>query len=503
MTESESDPTNPQQPPVPPPWPTARPGEPVQPEPVTAETVPADTAPTAPIPPEQAAPGYAQADYSQSQPTMTGPTTQAAPPPWPTQQAAPTHPAPAAKSRKPAALIAMVGVVALVAGAAGAAVGVAVSDSASTSPSTSSFVAPSNPFGGRNGGSSSGNSEGGQFGGQNGSGSGTTGNVNIDVDGIAKKVNPAIVNIETTLDGGGEAAGTGMVLTSSGEVLTNNHVINGADKINVEVGITGKTYTAKVVGYDVADDVALIKLNNASGMKTISTDTTVAKNDQVVAVGNALGKFGTPSAVGGRVTALHQKVTAGDSSDGSDTETLSDMIRIAASIQPGDSGGALVNANAQVIGMNTAADSSSGSSQFGGQFGSQTGTTGFAIPIGNALKIVDEIKSGDTSNGAHIGDRALLGVVLQDTSSNSPFDNGGDSNGASVSDVASDSPAANAGIQQGDTITGVGNTSVDSADALRSALETYHPGDKVTISWTDSSGANHHASVTLTKGPPA
>jgi S1-C subfamily serine protease len=506
MTESESDPTN-QQPPVPPPWPTARPDqpEPDQPEPVQAEPVqpepavydqgaaarPGDAEPGA------TQPGYAQADPTQPEPALAPPAAEAAPPPWP------SHPAPpAAKSRKAPALIAMVGVVALIAGAGGAAIGVAVANNGSSSPNTSSFVAPSNPFGGRNGGSSSGNSEGGQFGGPNGSGSGTTGNVNIDVDGIAKKVNPAIVNIATTLSGGGEAAGSGMVLTSSGEILTNNHVINGATKIQVEVGVTGKTYTAKVVGYDVGDDVALIKLDNASGMKTISTDTSVSKNDEVVAVGNALGKFGVPAAVGGTVTALHQKVTAGDSSDGSDQETLSDMIRIAASIQPGDSGGALVNKDAQVIGMNTAADSSSGSSQFGGQFGSQTGTTGFAIPIGNALKIVDEIKDGDTSNGAHIGDRALLGVVLQDSSSNSPFDNG-DSNGAAVSDVASDSPAANAGIEQGDTITAVGTTSVGSANELRSALETYHPGDKVSISWTDSSGGSHHASVTLTKGPPA
>jgi S1-C subfamily serine protease len=293
-----------------------------------------------------------------------------------------------------------------------------------------------------------------------------------------------------------------MVLTSSGEVLTNNHVINGATKIRVELGITGKTYTAKVVGYDSADDVALIKLDNASGMKTISTETSVSKNDKVVAIGNALGHFGTPSAVGGTVSALHQKVTAGD---GGDSETLSDMIRIAASIQPGDSGGALVNESGKVIGMNTAADAGSGQSPFGGQFGSQTGTTGFAIPIGNAIKVVDEIRDGDTSNGAHIGDRALLGVVLQDSSSNSPFgdSSGNGGNGAAVSDVSSGSPADDAGIQQGDTITGVGSKSVDSADQLRTVLNGYHPGDKVTITWTDASGTSHHASVTLTKGPPA
>jgi len=310
-------------------------------------------------------------------------------------------------------------------------------------------------------------------------------------------VNPAIVNIATTLSGGQEAAGTGMVLTASGEVLTNNHVINGATKIEVQVGVTDKTYTAKVVGYDVADDVALIKLNNASGMKTISTATasSVSRNDAVVAIGNALGRFGTPSAVGGAVTALHQKVTAGD---GLDQETLSDMIRIAASIQPGDSGGALVDDAGKVIGMNTAADAGSG------RFGYQSGTTGFAIPITNAITIVNEIKNGNASNGAHIGDRALLGVVLQSTSFPFGSDNSGSSgSGAAVADVGSNTPAAGAGLAVGDTITALGDHTVRSSSDLRGVLDTYHPGDKVTVAWTDGSGQGHHATVTLSKGPPA
>jgi S1-C subfamily serine protease len=173
------------------------------------------------------------------------------------------------------------------------------------------------------------------------------------------------------------------------------------------------------------------------------------------------------------------------------------MIRIAASIQPGDSGGALVNDQGEVIGMNTAADAGAG------QFGYQSGTTGFAIPIHNALTIVDEIKDGDTSNGAHIGDRALLGVVLQDSSSDSPFSGGGGSNGAAVSDVGEDTPAQDAGIAAGDTITSIDKHSVGSIDDLRSVLDTYHPGDKVTIGWVDDSGDSHRETVTLAKGPPA
>lgn len=425
------------------------------------------------------------------------------PPPWPTARpTAPPPPPPSAPHspspgrRRAPMVLALVAVVALLAGAAGAAVGVAVSQDSSSSPSTSSFVPPG--FDGGRGGSSSGNgSPGDGFGSSSGSGSSGS-QVDIDVDGIAAKVNPALVNIATTLSGGQEAAGSGMVLTASGEVLTNNHVINGATKIQVEVGVTGKTYSAKVLGYDIQDDVALIKLNDASGMKTISTAnaSSVSRNDAVVAIGNALGRFGTPAAVAGTVTALHQNVTAGD---GLDQETLSDMIRIAASIQPGDSGGALVNETGKVIGMNTAADAGSG------RFGYQSGTTGFAIPIDNAIKIVDEIKHGDTSNGAHIGDRALLGVVLQSTASGDPFGggNGSDASGAAVADVGSGTPAENAGIEAGATITGVGKHSISSIDDLRGVLDTYRPGDKVTVTWVDSSGASHHATVTLAKGPPA
>lgn len=424
------------------------------------------------------------------------------PPPWPTARPAVAPPGP--KSKRVPAMIAIVGVVALLAGAAGATVGIAVSDHSSNEPSTSSFLPPSaNSNNSENGPSSNGNlvpgfgSDGSDSSG-NSSGSSSS-NSDIDVDGIASSASPAIVNIATTLSGGQEAAGSGMVLTSSGEVLTNNHVINGATSIQVEVGVTGKTYTAKVLGYDVVDDVALIKLNNASGMKTISTGdaSSVSRNDAVVAIGNALGKMGTPAAVAGSVTALHQQITAGD---GLDSEQLSDMIRIAASIQPGDSGGALLDENGKVIGMNTAADSGSG------QFGYQSGTTGFAIPIDNALKVVEEIKDGDSSNGAHIGDRALLGVVLGDTSSDNPFGSDGSGNGgsgAAVSDVGSDTPAKSAGIQSGDTITALDKTSIGSVDDLRKVLDGYHPGDKVNVSWADADGDSHHATVTLTKGPPA
>ncbi len=423
------------------------------------------------------------------------------PPPWPTAPGAPqptppsapppAPPTPTTRTHRFPAVLALVGVVALVAGAAGAALGITVSNNSSNDPDTSSLVTPRSPGSQGNGSFSD------RFGNSSGSGSSAPG-TNIDVNGIAAKVSPAIVNIATTLSDGGEAAGSGMVLTSSGEVLTNNHVISGATRIQVEIGVTGKTYSAKVLGYDVKDDVALIKLNNASGMKTINTASaeSVSRNDAVVAIGNALGRFGEPAVVSGTVSALHQQVTAGD---GLDQETLSDMIRIAASIQPGDSGGALVNDAGKVIGMNTAADAGSG------RYGYQSGTTGFAIPIHNAISIVDEIRDGDTSNGAHIGDRALLGVVLEATSEQGPFgsDGGSSTTGAGVADVSSSSPAADAGLEPGSTITALGSQSIGSIDDLRSALDRYHPGDTVKLTWTDASGNRHRESVTLAKGPPA
>ena len=411
------------------------------------------------------------------------------PPPWPTAShpPEPASPTPAPRSRRTPTVLALVGVVALLAGAAGAAVGVSVSDRSSNGSSPSGVVVPDArddttlpaPFGDDSGSSSSGT------------------NVNIDLEGIAEAVSPAVVNIATTQSGGGQAAGSGMVLTSSGEVLTNSHVISGATKIEVEVGVTGDTYTAKVIGYDADDDVALLKLNDASDMETITTASlsSVSRNDAIAAIGNALGRFGEPTVVAGTVTALNQQVTAGD---GLEEETLSGMIRVAASIQPGDSGGALVNDEGAVIGMNTAAAAGSG------RFGYQAGATGFAIPIENALEIVDEIKDGDPSNGAHIGDRALLGVVLADPSDDRfGSGDGGTTRGAAIADVGSDTPAADAGMEAGDTITAIGSRDIGSIDDLRDILDTHHPGDEIEVSWVDASGQRHRADITLIKGPPA
>jgi S1-C subfamily serine protease len=340
---------------------------------------------------------------------------------------------------------------------------------------------------------------------------------------IASRVDPALVDIVAT-DGDQQAtsAGTGIVLTSNGEVLTNNHVINGATSLKVTDVANGKTYTAAVVGYDASHDVAVIQLQNASGLTVASLgdSSTVKTGDNVVALGNAGGKGGTPSVAAGSVTALNQSITASDDLSGS-SEQLTGLIETNADIQPGDSGGSLVNAYGQVIGMDTAASSSG--SQFQSQSqSSQTPEQAYAIPINDALSIARQIESGTTSADVHIGATAFLGVEIQPASSQSAGDGSGgfggfggssgfggsdggqsSSSGVAVAGTLSGSPAAQAGLTQGDEITAVGGQSVSTPEDISHALVKYHPGDSISLSWLDQYGQSHTATVTLTNGPAA
>ena len=213
-----------------------------------------------------------------------------------------------------------------------------------------------------------------------------------------------VVDINTVIDyGAAEAAGTGIVLTSNGEILTNNHVIDGATSIKVTIVSTGKSYTATVVGDDPTDDVAVLQLSGASGLATakLGDSSSVAVGNTVTAVGNAGGTGGTPSAATGTVTALNQSITATDEGGGN-SENLTGMIEINADIQAGDSGGPLYSASGTVIGIDTAASSQSFNST----------TTGFAIPINKALSIAKQIESGTETSTIHIGPTAFLGVEL-------------------------------------------------------------------------------------------
>jgi S1-C subfamily serine protease len=348
------------------------------------------------------------------------------------------------------------------------------------------------------------------------SSSGTSGQQSsIDVNAIANKVSPAIVNITSSLQNG-EAAGTGIVVSSSGLVLTNNHVVTDSTDLHVEIGGDGSSHAAKVLGYDIADDVALIQIEGVSNLTAASlgNSSSLQVGDAVVALGNAGGKGGTPSVVSGTVTGLDQQITAADQ-DGSNAETLNGLVQVNAHIQPGDSGGPLVSADGKVVGMDAAASSGNGGFGFGGQSATNEG---YAIPIEDALAIAKQIQSGDAANNIHVGaHRALLGVAVTDNSatangSGDPF--GGNSgrgsrgssvsgNGATVSGVQSGSGAESAGIQQGDVITAVDGTSVGSASDLTHAMVKYSPGDSVKVGWTDSSGQTHTATIELGSGTPA
>jgi S1-C subfamily serine protease len=379
----------------------------------------------------------------------------------------------------------------------------------STTPSTGSGGGSNPSGGGSTGSTGNGSNPGGSsgptgefpfgggfpFGGQNptgstGGGTSTAPGSPSNVSSIASKVDPALVDINTVIDyGAGEAAGTGIVLTANGEVLTNNHVIDGATSISVTDVGNGKTYKATVVGYNRTSDVAVIQLQNASGLQTasIGDSSSVKVGQAVVAVGNAGGAGGTPSVAGGSVTSLNQSITASDEGGGN-SEQLHGLIEINANIQPGDSGGSLVNTSGQVIGIDTAASS-------GLSFQSAT-TNGFAIPINTATSIASQIESGQASATVHIGASAFLGVRVAPAST-------GSATGAVVEGTLSGTPAATAGLTSGDVITAVSGQTITSANALTGIMTQHHPGDQITLTWTDSSGHQHSATVTLTSGPAA
>src|SRR6476469_7410146 len=179
----------------------------------------------------------------------------------------------------------------------------------------------------------------------------------VDLSALAAKVDPGLVDINTRLSHqNGSVAGTGIVLSASGEVLTNNHVISGGISIDVTDAGNGKTYPATVVGYDRSHDVAVLQLQNASGLQTasIGDSSSVAVGDAIAAIGNAGGRGGTPSIVAGTVSGLGHAITVSDDIAGS-AEHLVGMIPVTADLQPGDSGGPLVNAAGQVVGIATAA----------------------------------------------------------------------------------------------------------------------------------------------------
>jgi S1-C subfamily serine protease len=290
------------------------------------------------------------------------------------------------------------------------------------------------------------------------------------------------------------------VLTSSGLVLTNNHVIDGATSISATDIGNGQTYTASVVGYDRTGDLAVVQLHGASGLSTVSIgdSSKVTVGESIVAIGNAGGVGGTPSVADGTVTTLNQQITASDD-DGANAEQLTGLIEVDANIQPGDSGGPLVDSAGDVIGIDTAASSSYSLSSAGGD--------GYAIPINQAISIAKQIEAGRSSSVVHIGPTAFLGVVVEPpgTTGGSGLFGGGQSGssepGAMIEAIAPSSPAEQAGLSVGDVITSAGGQTVSTPQSLSTIIAGHTPGQSMQVVWTDTAGTQHTATVQLASGP--
>lgn len=298
---------------------------------------------------------------------------------------------------------------------------------------------------------------------------------------IAAALDPAVVDIVTNL---GE--GTGMIATSNGEIITNNHVVEGANSIKVSVLNRG-TYTATVVGTDAVADVAVLRLTGVSGLATVkfASSSAVSLGSSVVAIGNAGGQ-GFPSTVTtGAVTSLGRTIMASNDSGGS--ETLTDMIQIDALIEPGNSGGPLVDSSGEVIGMDTAAASEDGATPMG-----------FALPINKVVETVNDIKQGKAGHGIVIGVKAFLGVEGEAVTIGT-----GTTTGVGLEYVDPGSPAELAGLQEGDVIVAFDGHSTPSLSELATLIHKLRPGDRAKITFDNFTGGTQTVTTTLVAAPPA
>ncbi|OBB58317.1 peptidase S1 [Mycobacterium sp. 852013-51886_SCH5428379] len=308
------------------------------------------------------------------------------------------------------------------------------------------------------------------------------------VEEVAAKVVPSVVKLETNL-GRASEEGSGIVLTSDGLILTNNHVVaaagptpNAPSGPPAETKVTffdGKTAKFTVVGTDPSSDIAVVRAENVSGLTPISLGSSadLRVGQDVVAIGSPLGLEGTVTT--GIISALNRPVAAGG--DTRNQNTVLDAIQTDAAINPGNSGGALVNMNGELVGVNSAIATMGGDSP---QAQSGSIGLGFAIPVDQAKRIADElIQNGSASH-------ASLGVqVSNDTTSD----------GAKIVEVTKGGAAAAAGLPSGVVVTKVDDRVINSADALVAAVRSKAPGDTVTLTFLDPAGKPQNLTVTLGK----
>ncbi|BBY19076.1 S1C family serine protease [Mycolicibacterium litorale] len=300
----------------------------------------------------------------------------------------------------------------------------------------------------------------------------------------AAAVEPAVARIDTEIDyQNAFGAGTGIVLDPGGQVLTNYHVVQGADRISATVA--GRNFPAELIGYDRGRDIAVIQLLGAGGLPVapIGDSAALAAGEPVVALGNAEGSAAPLTREVGSVTAFGRTVQAEDSLTGASDE-LNGLIEFAAPVRAGDSGGPVVNGAGQVVGITTAASVS---------YRMGPGGKGFAIPINDAIGVANQIRSRVPSDTVHIGPPALLGVGVRTAPSDVP--------GVLIQEVLRGGPAEAAGLMDGDVLIAINGTRLQSATALTYTLDRFYPGNVVDITWIDRAGQERTGKATLAPGP--
>ncbi len=301
---------------------------------------------------------------------------------------------------------------------------------------------------------------------------------------VAASVLPSVVKI-TVISPQGSGSGSGIILSSDGEILTNNHVAEGAQGGRMTVSFNdGSTAPATVVGTDPLTDLAVIKAQGVSGLDpaTLGHSAQLDVGEGVVAIGSPFGLDATVTT--GIVSALNRPVSVGQSQG---TATTYPAIQTDAAINPGNSGGPLVNMRGEVVGINSSIRSAATTSGQAGSIG-----LGFAIPIDNVLPVVDQLKKGETPTHARLG----VGVV-DATSKN------GLVTGAGLERVDPGSAAADAGLKRGDVITKVDDVVITGYQSLVATIRGYRPGDQVTLTVVHAGSGGKSETVTATLGSDA
>ncbi|GAA2571613.1 S1C family serine protease [Mycolicibacterium diernhoferi] len=301
----------------------------------------------------------------------------------------------------------------------------------------------------------------------------------------ADQVEPSVVRLDTVVDYQHVmGTGTGFVIDGAGQVLTNHHVVQGADVITAVVG--GRSFDADILGYDRGRDIAVLQLRGAGGLPVaaLGDSTRIAIGDPVIAIGNARGSNSPLTREPGTITALGRTISAEDELTGAKTQ-MSGLFEIAAPVRSGDSGGPVINAAGQVIGVTTAATIN---------FQTGPGGEGFAIPINEAMAIAGQIRSRTPSDTVHIGPPTLLGVGVSSAEQHSAFP------GVLVHEVLRGGPAELAGLANGDVILTIDGTPIESAAGLTQVLDRHYPGDVIELTWVDRAGQHRTGKTTLGAG---